>query len=143
MSGKSKGRDASRSAARGRAGYVVKKKSCNRCGHDGSEHRLEIHHKDRDVYNNDPENLEVLCDPCHTEEHRGEKHPRKSLRWQKLALELSGNSSFRKCPFCHVYDDPANMMAQGRGFVHRACRQEWWQAYRQRRWPEGRKRSLR
>lgn len=42
---------------------------CNRCGHDGSESRLGIHHIDRDKRNQDPSNLEVLCHRCHMREH--------------------------------------------------------------------------
>ncbi len=69
-----KGNEASLQAARGRAEKVIPHPvHCERCQHDGSESRLERHHRDRDVYNNVLENLEVLCDRCHTEEHRGEK----------------------------------------------------------------------
>ena len=35
---------------------------------------LEIHHKDRDRENNTVDNLELLCNGCHTEEHRGERN---------------------------------------------------------------------
>lgn len=43
--------------------------ACQQCGHDGSESRLGIHHKDRDKRNQAPENLEVLCHRCHMREH--------------------------------------------------------------------------
>jgi hypothetical protein len=39
---------------------------CERCG---SCVRVEVHHIDRDVTNNDIDNLEVLCRYCHEEEH--------------------------------------------------------------------------
>lgn len=42
---------------------------CENCGHDGSEHRLSVHHKDRNKRNQDLTNLIVLCWKCHTEEH--------------------------------------------------------------------------
>lgn len=42
---------------------------CQRCGHDGSESRLGIHHKDRNKRNQRPSNLEVLCHRCHMREH--------------------------------------------------------------------------
>jgi 5-methylcytosine-specific restriction endonuclease McrA len=42
---------------------------CSRCGHDGSESRLDIHHIDRDKQNQAPENLEILCHRCHMREH--------------------------------------------------------------------------
>ena len=42
---------------------------CHRCGHDGSESRLGVHHIDRDKRNQAPENIEVLCHRCHMNEH--------------------------------------------------------------------------
>lgn len=44
---------------------------CQACGHDGSEHRLGVHHLDRDKRNQAPHNLLVLCHPCHMQEHAG------------------------------------------------------------------------
>ena len=38
---------------------------CNRCG-EPAEHR---HHIDRDRTNNEDSNIELLCTPCHAEEH--------------------------------------------------------------------------
>jgi hypothetical protein len=66
---RSKGRAASKSAARGRAKRVIAADACERCGRDGSESRIERHHKDRDPYNNARENLEALCHDCHVAEH--------------------------------------------------------------------------
>jgi 5-methylcytosine-specific restriction endonuclease McrA len=48
-------------------GLYGKKKECERCG---AKEKLHIHHKDRNRKNNEAENLEVLCIPCHHEEHR-------------------------------------------------------------------------
>lgn len=47
---------------------------CNRCGKDGDLHTLDVHHKDRNRDNNELSNLEILCKPCHHNEHiiRGE-----------------------------------------------------------------------
>jgi hypothetical protein len=59
--------------ARGRASRLKKGMPCERCGHDGTGHRLERHHKDRDPFNNAPENVEVLCKPCHLKEHEPER----------------------------------------------------------------------
>lgn len=42
---------------------------CERCGHDGSESRLEVHHRDRDKRNQEPSNLVVLCHQCHMQDH--------------------------------------------------------------------------
>jgi 5-methylcytosine-specific restriction endonuclease McrA len=45
---------------------------CQKCGSDGSDSRLGIHHKDRNKKNQRPSNLEVLCHRCHMQEHRDE-----------------------------------------------------------------------
>lgn len=66
---RSKGRDASLQAARGRGRYRVDVDECARCGHDGSDKRLEVHHIDGDPYNNAMGNLEVLCTTCHKAHH--------------------------------------------------------------------------
>ena len=42
---------------------------CEKCNHDGSESRLEVHHKNRDKHDQRLENLEVLCHRCHMTEH--------------------------------------------------------------------------
>ena len=39
---------------------------CARCG---SNHRLQVHHRDRDQMNDDADNFEVLCQSCHSLEH--------------------------------------------------------------------------
>lgn len=41
-------------------------KCCEKCG---STKRLDIHHKDRDKRNQNPENREVLCHRCHMRKH--------------------------------------------------------------------------
>jgi hypothetical protein len=65
-----KGRAASKQAARGRGRKAVSVDLCNRCGRaDSPTVRLEVHHRDRDPYNNEVQNLEVLCRLCHTAEH--------------------------------------------------------------------------
>lgn len=42
---------------------------CTECGHDGSESRLGVHHRDRNKQNQEPSNLQVLCHRCHMLEH--------------------------------------------------------------------------
>lgn len=42
---------------------------CEACGHDGSQSRLGVHHKDRDKHNQERGNLQVLCHACHMKEH--------------------------------------------------------------------------
>lgn len=48
---------------------MIKKDHCNRCG---ETRHLVIHHRDGVHTNNVPENLEVLCSPCHTSHHKQE-----------------------------------------------------------------------
>jgi len=42
---------------------------------------------------------------------------------RKRALEACGNSAWRKCKYCHKYDDPANMtrLDKGRCHYHKKC----------------------
>lgn len=46
---------------------IAKKDLCARCG---SRDRLAIHHKNDDHYDNDPDNLVVLCVSCHSSVHK-------------------------------------------------------------------------
>lgn len=69
-----KGDEATAQAARGRAASVVPAIRCSRCG---STSRLQHHHRDRNPYNNETANIEILCLPCHKTEHRGEPRRRK------------------------------------------------------------------
>ena len=48
---------------------MIQKDHCNRCG---TTAQLVIHHKDGVHTNNTPDNLEVLCSPCHTSHHKQE-----------------------------------------------------------------------
>jgi hypothetical protein len=46
---------------------IVRREACNRCG---KTENLGIHHKDMDHFNNDPDNLQVLCVNCHMSVHK-------------------------------------------------------------------------
>lgn len=48
---------------------MVAKTHCNRCG---ATTELVVHHVDGIHTNNTPDNLEVLCSPCHTSHHKQE-----------------------------------------------------------------------
>ena len=48
---------------------MIEKDHCNRCG---STEQLVIHHCDGVHTNNTPDNLEVLCSPCHSSHHKQE-----------------------------------------------------------------------
>lgn len=45
-------------------------KLCEVCGN--SEKRLQRHHKDKNTYNNLPENILICCQHCHAKEHKKE-----------------------------------------------------------------------
>jgi Homing endonuclease associated repeat len=64
------GDSASLQAARGRAARVAPMRQCDRCGAPPGKRAHDRHHRDRNPYNNDPSNVEVLCRGCHVEEHR-------------------------------------------------------------------------
>jgi hypothetical protein len=55
------------------------KGKCNRCGKIVTS--PHIRHKDRDHFHNSQDNLEVLCQDCHIDEHRNEsgEHARHSM----------------------------------------------------------------
>ena len=47
----------------------------------------EVHHKDKDRENNNPENLQILCNPCHSRLHGKEGNSGQFLKgnipWNK------------------------------------------------------------
>ncbi len=45
---------------------------CEKCDYSKSE-VLQVHHKDRNIRNNDFDNLEIICPNCHFENHYLEK----------------------------------------------------------------------
>jgi predicted nucleic acid-binding Zn ribbon protein len=47
-------------------------KKCERCGYSKYE-ILQLHHKDKNRFNNDLDNLELICPNCHFEKHFLEK----------------------------------------------------------------------
>ena len=59
-------------SAKAAAALVRRIGRCERCGGEGSDSRLGIHHQNRDKHDQHLENLEVLCHRCHMQEHRGE-----------------------------------------------------------------------
>lgn len=69
----------SRKNARLRMEYFIGHSECQKCG---SERNLDVHHIDENPFNNELENLKLLCRSCHIKEHRsgrkcsicGDKH---------------------------------------------------------------------
>lgn len=91
---------------------------------------VQVHHVDEDRGNNGHENLVVCPDSAY----------HKLLHVRTAALDACGNANYRKCRFCGVYDDTANMRhkppvsGQVLGiYEHVACSKTWWNAYHRRR----------
>jgi 5-methylcytosine-specific restriction endonuclease McrA len=61
---------------------------CQQCGSDAS---LEVHHQDRDPFNNALSNLIALCHQCHRAEHRAE-NTEQQLESMRLEFERTFNS---------------------------------------------------
>jgi len=69
-----------RTAAHNLAGEVCQPSPCIVCG----AKRTSVNHKDRNIQNNDPTNLERLCDVCHGRHHRLEEVLARKLLAKKL-----------------------------------------------------------
>jgi len=83
----------------------ITKVQCSDCG---SKLNLGIHHVDLDHYNNDPENLQVLCTSCHMRLHKqaywdaihaGKEPPRSNgpIGWRRNEEEVVPNGDAGKC----------------------------------------------
>lgn len=60
---------------------------CPKCGRGlDSVDRFEVHHKDRDPTNGDPENLVALCRECHYDKH-GWDSPESLEEWKRRVEE--------------------------------------------------------
>lgn len=82
----------------------------------------EVHHKNGIRDDNTPDNL-LIC-PDHA------FHMKTHLR--DRAFKECGNADFRKCPFCKQYDDPANMVKNGKTYLHKNCRSIAYKSYLKR-----------
>lgn len=72
-------------------------KVCNRCG---SVKFIVVHHIDRNRYNNDISNLEVLCRKCHCAEHDIVKNnfdPHKEVNRQRTIARNISNRGHTRC----------------------------------------------
>jgi len=66
---------------------IIEHGFCESCG--ASECRLVVHHKDENPYNNDAENLSVLCEGCHRKHHfkqwtLGDPYSHKYVSYDKI-----------------------------------------------------------
>lgn len=86
--------------------------------------KAEVHHVNNNRSDNRPENL-VIC-PDH-EYHR-------LLHLRTAALDACGHADWRKCTFCGVFADPAELRVRkktaNKTFVHAACERNSNRMYR-------------
>ena len=79
-----------------RLDIITDRKKCEYCG---SKKRLCIHHKHyRNIFNEDPEDLELLCGQCHDKEHNIKKkkpQPKNTLS-KKKRLKLKAQEKRKK-----------------------------------------------
>lgn len=84
-----------------------------------------VHHVDEDRSNNRNNNL-VICQDSSYHHH---------LHQNLIALRGCGHADWRKCVYCHRYDDPQNLLKEGiksPRHVHRECRNTTRRGYIQR-----------
>ena len=80
-----------------------------------------VHHIDGNGRNNEKSNLLI----CPSEEYH------QLLHLRKRAFEARGNPTWRKCPFCKIWDDPETMIAVGdiptrnKRYCHRKCKADY------------------
>lgn len=51
--------------------FSIREKKCELCGFCECETALEVHHIDRNPFNNLPENIQIACCNCHRRIHKG------------------------------------------------------------------------
>lgn len=72
----------------------------------------EVHHFNGKRADNSRGN-HVLCE---------DRAYHKLLEQRTNAFRVCGRASWRKCPFCKRYDDPAKMVKHGHGMAHTICK---------------------
>lgn len=82
-----KGDNVGISGARLRTNKMYTADLCSRCS---STHRLQRHHRDTNPKNNTPENIIILCEPCHKAEHFGQA-VMTVFRDKVVSIEFVGN----------------------------------------------------
>lgn len=86
--------------------------------------RAAVHHINNDKSDNRPENLVICQDQAyHNLLHRRE-----------IAIRECGHASWRKCYFCHTYDDPKNLTFRvNGGCLHKSCEAKYARDARKRK----------
>jgi len=75
---------------RDRAKLWYKAEQCMVCGCSRSERRIERHHINNDIYNNDPENILILCSICHKAAESPYRKIRRVIADQIISIEPDG-----------------------------------------------------
>ena len=83
----------------------IKENKCEICGISvwlGAEIPLELHHKDGNHFNNEFDNLQVLCPNCHSiqEIHKREKAPRNDIEYRSNKCIDCGKAITRRATRC-------------------------------------------
>ena len=83
----------------------------------------EIHHIDGNRTNNEIGNLIVFkTKAMHIAYHH-----------RLAAFEACGHYNWRKCKYCHKYDEPNKLIFVGNGVYHQSCRRNYKNNWRQER----------
>jgi len=75
--------------------YQLRGKKCERCG---STNNLQVHHKHyRNIFKEEPDDLEILCNSCHRNEHglnKKSKRVKLSPRFKDLKVKVKKKKKF-------------------------------------------------
>ena len=75
---------------RDRAKLWYKAEQCMVCGCTRAERRIERHHINKDIYNNDPENILILCSVCHKAAESPYRKIKRVIADRIIAIEPDG-----------------------------------------------------
>ena len=77
-----------------RLDIIQTRKCCERCG---SKRQLQVHHKTyKNIFNEDQEDLELLCARCHMNEHGLDKNGKKKLTLAQKVANKKKNKKKKK-----------------------------------------------
>lgn len=77
-----------------RLDIIQTRKCCERCG---SKRQLQVHHKTyKNLFNEEPEDLELLCARCHMNEHGLDKNGKKKTKSKRTDKQREASKRYRK-----------------------------------------------
>ncbi len=85
-----------------RLDILTTRKVCEKCG---SKKKLQVHHKHyKNIFKEEPEDLELLCDKCHVNEHKHKLNPKKQKKQKRsLAQKLRDKQRRKKANARKLY----------------------------------------